>query len=106
MQCIVINMPLWNTNLHKRHIYVNIYALLALNFKNMLMSNTFFNHVESLTRKDRKKFRKRIINICGIEEPTFYSWMRRRIVSEQSKKLISNYMQTTVETLFPETITV
>lgn len=61
----------------------------------------FFKHVKSLKPKERTEFRKRIIELCQIQPPTWYSWLRREIVPNASQILISKELGYPRETLFP-----
>lgn len=63
----------------------------------------FFKYYESLPQKERQVFRKRIIEFCMIEPPTWYSWMRRRIIPKGYQKLISIEMKKPINELFPNT---
>lgn len=61
----------------------------------------FFNQVKKLTPKERKAFKKRILIATGASNPTWYSWINQRIISNANKKLISTELNQPVETLFP-----
>jgi hypothetical protein len=62
----------------------------------------FFKYYETLPLKERQVFRKRIIEFCMIEPPTWYSWMRRRIIPKGYQKLIAIEMGLSREELFPK----
>lgn len=61
----------------------------------------FFELYESMTIEEKQKLRKRLINSCLIEPPTWYNWMRRRIIPKPLQKLISIEMEKPLEELFP-----
>jgi hypothetical protein len=61
----------------------------------------FFELYESLPKSERQAFRKRMIESCLIESPTWYGWMRRKVIPRPSQKLISIGMKKSIEELFP-----
>ena len=61
----------------------------------------FFELYESLPQPERQALRKRLVESCLIESPTWYSWMNRRIIPRPSQKLISIEMNIPIEILFP-----
>lgn len=62
----------------------------------------FFELYNVLPQKERQAFRKKMIKTCMIEPPTWYGWMRRKIIPRPSQKLISLEMNSSIEELFPE----
>ena len=63
----------------------------------------FFTHYDSLTFKQKKSLRKRIVKACMIEPPTWYGWMQKRAIPKPSQKLIALELGQDMEELFPET---
>jgi hypothetical protein len=55
-----------------------------------------------LSGKEKEQLRKRIINACLIEAPTFYTWLRNMRVPKPAQKLISIELNIPIEELFPE----
>ena len=62
----------------------------------------FFNYYQSLPSPEKTAFRKRIVAVCGIEPPTWYSWMRRGVIPKPSQKLIALELGRSIDELFPE----
>lgn len=61
-----------------------------------------FQHYKNLNSHDKSLLRKRIINACLIEAPTFYTWLRNMRVPKPAQKLISIELNIPIEELFPE----
>lgn len=61
----------------------------------------FFELYNALPQKERQVFRRKMVKTCMIEPPTWYSWMRRKIIPRPSQKLISIEMKKSIEELFP-----
>ena len=61
----------------------------------------FLKYYESLPRKEKQVFRKRIVKACMIEPPTWYNWTRKKLIPKPSQKLISVELKQDIETLFP-----
>ena len=64
---------------------------------------SFYEIFEALPLRERQAFRKRMIKACMIEPPTWYSWMRRKVIPKPAQKLISLEMNKPIEELFPNT---
>ena len=63
--------------------------------------NDFFKLYEALPQKERQVFRRKMIKTCLIEPPTWYSWMRRKVIPKPTQKLISIEMKKPIGELFP-----
>lgn len=68
------------------------------------VSKDFYELYNELDRQEKRKLRKEIVKTCMIEFPTFYSWMRRKKVSQLAMLKIAEIMDTDVFELFPESI--
>jgi len=62
---------------------------------------TFYELYDSLDDEDRTPFRERMIKVCSVELPTWYSWLRRKRIAKQSQILIAMELGHPVKTLFP-----
>lgn len=64
---------------------------------------TFFNYYKNLPSiKQKRAFRKRIIEACKIEPGTFYTWINRRTVSALAQTIIAEIIDKPQSELFPE----
>lgn len=69
----------------------------------MSNTSTFFEHYRKLENNlTRRKFRKGIIEICEVEQSTFYGWLHRKRVPKLAQKAIASYMEVDRVLLFPE----
>jgi hypothetical protein len=61
----------------------------------------FFDHYDSLQKKEKQAFRKKLVKACMIEPPTWYSWIQRKSIPKPSQKLIAQELGQDMENLFP-----
>ena len=64
---------------------------------------TFFEYYKSLPNiKQKRAFRKQIIEACKIEPGTFYTWINRGRISYLAQTIIAEILQMEQTELFPE----
>lgn len=64
---------------------------------------TFFDYYKNLPNiKQKRAFRKQIIEACKIEPGTFYTWINRQSVSALAQSVIADIIGLPQTELFPE----
>ena len=62
----------------------------------------FFNFYQNIPNKtEKRKLRNKIVDVCSIQQSTFYYWLSKRSVPALAKQKICELLNLPEEELFP-----